>query len=60
GGNETVLDTYYSRNITFELVKSYPTPPYIIIYAFFGGLIVLLALIIFGLYGDRKYKQPVP
>lgn len=59
GGNETVFDTYYNRNITFELVKSYPTPPYVIIYAFFGGLIVLLALIIFGLYGDRKYKQTV-
>jgi len=59
GGNATTRESYYFRNITFELVKSYPTPPYIIIYAFLGGIIVLIVLIIFGLYGDRKYKQPV-
>ena len=59
GVNATTQDSYFYRNITFELVKSYPTPPYVIIYAFFGGIIILLVLIIFGLYGDRKYKQPV-
>lgn len=59
GENVTTQESHYFRNITFELVKSYPTPPYIIIYAFFGGIIILLVLIVFGLYGDRKYKQPV-
>ncbi|UCG02372.1 MAG: hypothetical protein JSW11_22660 [Candidatus Heimdallarchaeota archaeon] len=51
-------NAYYSRNITFELVKSYPIPPYIIVYAFFAVVVIFITLILFGLYGDRKYKQP--
>ncbi|MFX1538776.1 MAG: hypothetical protein ACFFDI_31700 [Promethearchaeota archaeon] len=53
----TVKTSYYSRNITFELIKSYPVPPYVIIYAFIGVIIIFIALVIFGLYGDRKYQQ---
>ena len=53
----TEKNSYYFRNITFELIRSYPIPPYIIIYAFFGVVIMLIALVVFGLYGDRKYKQ---
>ena len=56
-GDLTEQYSYYHRNITFELVKSYPVPPYIIIYAFFGVFLILLVLVIFGLYGDRKYQQ---
>lgn len=58
-GDVNIKTSYYYRNITFELVKSYPIPPYIIFYAFFILLIILIALIIFGLYGNRKYQQPV-
>ena len=57
-GDLSAKTSYFSQNITFELVRSYPIPPYIIIYAFFVVVIILIALIIFGLYGDRKYKQP--
>ena len=56
-GDVSAKTSYYSRNITFELIKSYPVPPYVIIYAFIGGVIIFIALVIFGLYGDRKYQQ---
>ncbi|MFX1504624.1 MAG: hypothetical protein ACFFDC_00775 [Promethearchaeota archaeon] len=57
-GDVSAKTSYYSRNITFELIRSYPVPPYVIIYAFIGVVIIFIALVIFGLYGDRKYKQP--
>jgi hypothetical protein len=56
-GDVSAKTSYYSRNITFELIKSYPVPPYVIIYAFIGVVIIFIALVIFGLYGDRKYQQ---
>ncbi|MFX0122087.1 MAG: hypothetical protein ACFFAE_00485 [Candidatus Hodarchaeota archaeon] len=57
-GDVTEKNSYYHQNITFELVKSYPIPPYIIIYAFFVVLLLFIALIVFGLYGNRKYQHP--
>ncbi len=57
GGDETPVTSFYRQNITFELIKSYPTPPYVIIYIFVGVLSIFLALVVFGLYGDRKYRQ---
>lgn len=57
-GDETPVDSFYHQNITFSLIKSYPTPPVVIIYAFIGVLFIFLALVIFGLYGDRKYREP--
>ncbi|MFX0015209.1 MAG: hypothetical protein ACFFB2_10445 [Promethearchaeota archaeon] len=56
-GDEREQIAYYYRNVTFELVRSYPTPPYILVYLFFGFLIIFIALILFGKYGDRRYKQ---
>ncbi len=55
-GNEAPQDSYYNQNMTFELIKSYPTPPYFLIYAFYAISIIFIALIAVGLYGDRKYK----
>jgi len=54
-GDELPLDSYFAQNMTFELVKSYPTPPYIIIYAFYFVCIILIIFIILGLYGRRKW-----
>ncbi|MFX0184392.1 MAG: hypothetical protein ACFE95_15025 [Candidatus Hodarchaeota archaeon] len=54
-GDELPLDSYFAQNMTFELVKSYPTPPYIIIYAFYFVSILLIIFIILGLYGRRKW-----
>lgn len=56
-GDVTPLNSYYHENITFELVGSYPTPPYIIIYAFFIVLFIFIAWVVLGIYGDRKYRQ---
>ncbi|MFW9903590.1 MAG: hypothetical protein ACFFFH_04595 [Candidatus Thorarchaeota archaeon] len=55
--DETPKTSYYSQNVTFELIRSYPVPPYVIIYAFIGVVFILIALVIFGLYGDHKYQQ---
>ena len=57
GQEETTLNSYYYRNITFELVKSYPSPPYIILYAFFSVFFIFLIWVVLGIYGDRKYHQ---
>ena len=57
-GASSPVESYYNRNITFELIESYPTPPYIILYAFYIVLFIFVALIVFGKYGDRKYQQP--
>ena len=54
---ETTINSYYYRNITFELVKSYPSPPYIILYAFFSVFFIFLIWVVLGIYGDRKYHQ---
>ncbi|MFX0172202.1 MAG: hypothetical protein ACFE9L_09795 [Candidatus Hodarchaeota archaeon] len=53
----TILTTYFPQNLTFELVKSYPSPPYVIIYAFYFVSAIFIALIAFGIYGSRKYKE---
>ncbi len=57
GQDETPINSYYYKNITFELVKSYPSPPYIILYAFFGVLFILMIWVVLGIYGNRKYHQ---
>ncbi len=57
GQEETTMNSYYYRNFTFELVKSYPSPPYIILIAFVIVLFILLIWVVLGIYGDRKYHQ---
>lgn len=54
-GDELPLDIYFAQNMTFELVKSYPIPPYIIVYAFYFVSIILIIFIVLGLYGRRKW-----
>ncbi len=56
-GDETPTDYYFPQNETFILVKSYPTPPYIIIYVFVFVVFGLILLITFGIYGSRKYEK---
>ena len=56
-GDVTPVDSFYHENITFEFVRSYPTPPYIIIYAFFIVFFIFIAWVVLGIYGDRKYRQ---
>lgn len=55
-GETDPRNSYYYQNITFELVKSYPTAPYIILYAFVIVSFFFIALVILGIYGNRKYK----
>ncbi|MHA2246855.1 MAG: hypothetical protein ACXADY_18060 [Candidatus Hodarchaeales archaeon] len=57
GREDTLINSFYHHNITFELVKSYPSPPYIILYAFFSVFFIFLIWVVLGIYGDRKYKQ---
>ncbi|UCE13584.1 MAG: hypothetical protein JSV04_00030 [Candidatus Heimdallarchaeota archaeon] len=56
-GDTDPRNSYYHQNMTFELVKSYPTPPYIIFYAFLIVSFFLIALVFLGIYGNRKYKS---
>lgn len=56
-GVDEAVDVFYHENITFELVRNYASPPYIILYAFYGVVVILIALVSLGLYGNRKYKE---
>ena len=57
GQEEITIESYYYRNITFELVKSYPSPPYIILVACVIVLFIFLIWVVLGIYGNRKYHQ---
>jgi hypothetical protein len=48
---------FYSQNFSFELVESLPEPPYIIIGIFYTLLFVLIAFVLLGVYGNRRYKN---
>lgn len=56
-GMEDPIDVFYHENITFELVRNYDTPPYIIIYAFVAVVFIFIAMVLLGLYGNRNYKD---
>ncbi len=53
---DEAVDVFYHENITFELVRNYESPPYIILYAFYGVVFIFIALVSLGFYGNRKYK----
>ena len=56
-GDEISKKSYFDRNMSFELVKSLPEPPYIIIGIFYSLFFILIALVLLGVYGNRKYKD---
>jgi len=56
-GDELPISSYYPENYTFDLVKGYASPPYIIIYVFYFVSILFIGLIVIGVYGDRKYRE---
>lgn len=56
-GDELPLSSYYPENYTFDLVKGYASPPYIILYVFYFVSILFIGLIVLGIYGDRKYRE---
>jgi hypothetical protein len=56
-GVEDSIDVLYHENITFELVRNYDSPPYIIIYTFVAVVFTFIAMVLLGLYGNRKYKD---
>ncbi len=55
-GDELPKETYYPQNISFLLVKSYATPPYIILYIFYGVVIAFIAILALGVYGQFRFK----
>ena len=57
GGSLTPIETYFSHNMSFELVESLPEPPYVILIIFYALAFVLIAFVILGIYGNRKYKD---
>jgi hypothetical protein len=57
GGSEIPEVTYFAQNMSFELVESLPEPPYIILFVFYTVAFVLIAFVILGIYGNRKYKN---
>jgi hypothetical protein len=56
-GSETPKDIYFAHNMSFELVESLPEPPYVILIIFYALAFVLIAFVILGIYGNRKYKD---
>lgn len=56
-GAEEATDVFYHENITFELVRNYDTPPTIIIYTFIVVVFIFIAMVLLGLYGNRKYED---
>jgi len=57
-GNEVPEVSFYPRNISFNLVRSYATPPYIILYIFYGVMVAFIAILILGVYGRFKFHEP--
>ena len=45
------------KNMSFVLVESLPEPPYAILFVFYALAFVLIAFVILGIYGNRKYKN---
>ncbi|MHA1541400.1 MAG: hypothetical protein ACTSQH_00315 [Candidatus Hodarchaeales archaeon] len=56
-GSQTPIETYFAHNMSFELVESLPEPPYVILIIFYALTFVLIAFVILGIYGNRKYKD---
>ncbi len=56
-GAEEPTEVLYHENITFELVRNYDTPPTIIIYTFIFVVFIFIAMVLLGLYGNRKYSD---
>jgi len=55
-GNSLPIDTYFAQNMSFELVKSLPEPPYALLIVFYALAFVLIAFVLLGIYGNRRYK----
>ncbi len=56
-GDELPKSSFYPENYTFDLVKGYASPPYIILYVFYFVSILFIGVIVIGIYGDRKYRE---
>ena len=56
-GDQLPKDAYFAQNMSFELVESLPEPPYAILIVFYTLAFVLIAFVILGIYGNRKYKD---
>jgi hypothetical protein len=57
GGSEVPEISYFAQNMSFQLVESLPEPPYAILFVFYAIAFVLIAFVILGIYGNRKYKD---
>ena len=57
GSDVLPKDSYFAQNMSFEMVQSLPEPPYAILMVFYGFAFVLIAFIILGIYGNRRYKD---
>jgi len=56
-GDMTPKNAYFAQNMSFELVESLPEPPYAILIVFYMVAFVLIAFVVLGIYGNRKYKD---
>ncbi|MHA1946701.1 MAG: hypothetical protein ACXAC6_04205 [Candidatus Hodarchaeales archaeon] len=56
-GSQATIETYFAHNMSFELVESLPEPPYVILIIFYALAFVLIAFVLLGIYGNRKYKD---
>ena len=56
-GSQTPVEVYFPYNMSFELVESLPEPPYVILFIFYSLAFVLIAYVVLGIYGNRKYKE---
>jgi hypothetical protein len=56
-GSQTPVEIYYPQNMTFELVESLPEPPYVILFIFYTLAFILIAYVVLGVYGSRRYKE---
>ena len=56
-GDETPQRAYFYQNMSFNLVKNLPEPPYVIIGLFYTLFFMLMALVILGVYGNRRYSN---
>ena len=56
-GSQTPVEIYFAQNMSFELVESLPEPPYVILILFYSFAFLLIAYVVLGVYGNRKYKD---
>ncbi|MHA2227331.1 MAG: hypothetical protein ACXAC8_19095 [Candidatus Hodarchaeales archaeon] len=54
---DEIQTSLFPQNTTFELVRSYPNPPYIILYLFYFVVFGFIAVLALGVYGNRKYQK---